>query len=184
MTTPPSRNDAQAPLQKTRRAVLGATAIAALGLGGASTVGAQPGGGNDGNNGNGSKETGVYKATYAYDQAGDWYQYNGSNRGLEIGTVDSIDELDQDTLTTCYYKVQYQGDFGDDPYLDMGWIRNNIVCKGYEPDNQNVLYVSEEDHRYTGNRPSIWGTWEYFVDAQRGAGNVLITDTVRPAQST
>jgi hypothetical protein len=137
--------------------------------------------GNDKNSGNGDKETGMYKATYAYDANGNWYGYNLSNLGEESGTVGSIDELEQETLTTCYYKVQYQGDFGDDPYLDMGWIRNNIVCTGYEPDNQNVLYVSQEDHRYTGEGTPIWNTWEYFVDAQRGDGNVLITDRVRPA---
>lgn len=139
--------------------------------------------GNDKNSGNGDKETGMYKSTYAYDDEGDWYGYNMSNQELVFGTVASIDELDQETLTTCYYKVQYQGSFGDDPYLDMGWIRNNVVCKGYEPDNRNVLFVSQEDERYTGEGEPIWGTWEYFVDARRGEGNVLITDEVRPSQS-
>jgi hypothetical protein len=125
----------------------------------------------------------MYKATYAYDQNGDWYGYNLSDQGLESGSVESIDALDEATLTTCYYKVQYQGSFGDDPYLDMGWIRNNVVCRGYEPDSRNVLFVSEEDHRYTGEGEPIWNTWEYFVDARRGQGNVLITDSVRPSES-
>lgn len=182
MTHQPPTDDSRPPTIQTRRAVLGSAAIAALGLGGISTATAQQRG-NSGNNGNGDRETGMYKATYAYDENGDWYQYNGSNRGLERGTVDSIDALDQSTLTTCEYKIQYQGSFGDDPYLDMGWIRNNIVCKGETPENQNVLYVSEEDPRYTGEGEPIWGTWEYFVDAQRGQGNVLVTDHVRPAQS-
>lgn len=183
MTQPPRTHDSRRsrPL-RTRRAVLRGTAVAALGLGGVSTVAAQQRG-NDGNDGNGDKVTGMYKATYAYDQNGDWYQYNGSNLGRETGTVGSIDDLDQATLTTCDYKIQYQGSFGDDPYLDVGWIRNNIVCKGYEPDNRNVLYVSEEDNRYTGEGTPIWGTWEYFVDARRGRGNVLVTDHVRPARS-
>jgi hypothetical protein len=182
MTQHEPTDDARPRTDRTRRTVLGSAAIAALGLGGISTAAAQQRG-NSGNNGNGGRVTGMYKATYAYDENGDHYWYNRSNRGLEQGTVDSIDELDQETLTTCEYKVQYQGSFGDDPYLDMGWIRNNIVCTGENPDNQNVLYVSEEDHRYTGEGKPIWGTWEYFVDAQRGEGNVLVTDHVRPAQS-
>jgi len=182
MTQHEPTDDARPCTARTRRTVLGSAAIAALGLGGISTAAAQQRG-NSGNNGNGDRVTGMYKATYAYDENGDYYQYNGSNRGLEQGTVDSIDELDQETLTTCEYKIQYQGSFGDDPYLDMGWIRNNIVCTGENPDNRNVLYVSEDDPRYTGEGESIWGTWEYFVDAQRGAGNVLVTDHVRPAQS-
>lgn len=183
MTKPPQTDDSHEQLQRTRRAVLGATALAALGLGGVTTAGAQQRG-NDGNNGNGPKETGVYKSTYAYDQNGDWYLYNGSNLGQESGTVASIDELDQETLTTCYYKNQYQGSFGNDPYLDMGWIKNNVVCKGYEPDNRNVLWVHESDPRYTGSgEPAFGGTWEVHVDSRRGEGNVPITDKVRPAQS-
>lgn len=167
------------PIQKTRRAVLGGS-IGLLGLSAVSIGAAQRG--ND-SNGQSDQVTGMYKATYAYDQNGDWYGDNLSDRGRQTGTVARIDDLDQSTLTTCHYKVQYQGSFGDDPYLDMGWIRNNIVCKGYEPDNQNVLYVSEEDHRYTGDGEPIWNSWEYFVDARRGEGNVLITEDVRPAQS-
>jgi len=165
-----------------RRTVLGTTALATLGLTGISSVSAQQRG-NDKNQGNGDKETGMYKATYAYDANGDWYGDNMSNLGEESGSVSAISELDQDTVTVCEYKVQYQGSFGDDPYLDMGWIRNNVVCTGYEPDNRNVLFVSKEDNRYTGDGTPIWGTWEYFVDAQRGSGNVLVTDDVRPAQS-
>jgi hypothetical protein len=164
-----------------RRTVLGTAALATLGLAGTSSVSARQRG-NDKNRGNGDRETGMYKATYAYD-ADDWYGYNLSNAGAESGTVGSVDELDQDTLTVCEYKVQYQGSFGDDPYLDMGWIRNNVVCKGYEPDNRNVLFVSQGDPRYTGEGTPIWDTWEYFVDARRGEGNVLVTDDVRPAQS-
>lgn len=166
---------------KTRRAVLGGAAVGLLGLSSISPAAAQRG--ND-SNGQSNQVTGMYKATYAYDNNGDWWGYNLSDQGVEAGSVESIDDLEQSTLTTCYYKVQYQGSFGDDPYLDMGWIRNNIVCKGYEPDNRNVLYVSEDDPRYTGDGKEIWGSWEYFVDAQRGKGNVLITDDVRPSQST
>lgn len=165
--------------RQSRRAILSTAVAATLGLAGVSTVSAQQRG-NDGNNGNGDKETGMYKATYAYDQNGDWYGYNMSNQGAESGTMNSVEDLDQSTVTVCEYKVQYQGSFGDDPYLDMGWIRNNIVCKGYEPDNRNVLYVSEGDPRYTGEGTPIWNTWEYFVDAQRGEGNV--ENHVRPSR--
>lgn len=162
------------PTTTSRRRVLRGIALAGLTTSAISTAAAQ---------GQGKSNTGKYNAIYAYDQNGDWYGKNMSNRGLETGTVDSIDELDQDTLTTCYYKVLYGGSFGNDPYLDTGWIRNNVRCKGYEPDNRNVLFVHESDPRYEGDPDqAIWGTWEYHVDAQRGKGNTLITDKVRPAQ--
>lgn len=162
-----------------RRTLLRTTGLAALGLASLPTAMAQSRG-NEGSNSD--TVSGMYKSTYAYDANGDWYGENMSNRGLESGTVGSISELDQDTLTTCYYKVQYQGSFGDDPYLDMGWIKNNVVCKGYEPDNRNVLWVHESDPRYTGTgQPAFGGTWEVHVDSRRGEGNVL-TDKVRPAQ--
>lgn len=156
-----------------------------LGLAATSGIGTVAAGGpqrgNGKNNGNGDSVTGMYKSTYAYDANGDWYGYNMSNRELEAGTVSSIDELDASTLTTCYYKVQYGGSFGDDPYLDMGWIANHVVCKGYEPDNRNVLWVHETDPRYTGDGiPAFGGSWEVHVDSQRGDGNTVITDQVNP----
>lgn len=165
---------------RSRRTVLKGLALATLAGGSIGTAGAKdPKRGNGGNNGNGDTVTGMYKALVVYDADGNMYMRNYSNRGLEQGSLSAIDE---ETRTDCYYKVQYRGSFGDDPYLDMGSIRNNIVCKGYEPDNRNVQYVHESDPRYTGERPSIWGSWEYHVDARRGEGNTLITDAVRPAK--
>jgi|GEM_PF-3460861 len=165
-----------------RRTLLRGAAAAALTTAttGLAAAKGDPQRGNDGNHGNGPKVTGMYKAVFAYDADGGWYGWNLSDRHLESGTVASIAALDQATLTTCYYEVQYAGSFGDDPYLDYGWIANHVVCAGYEPDNRNVLFVSESDPRYTGDGPSIWGSWEYHVDAQRGKGNVLVTDEVRP----
>ena len=93
-----------------------------------------------------------------------------SNLRQTDGTVGSIGELDQDTLTICHYIVQYGGTFGNDPYLDSEWIKNDIRCEGYEPGNYNTIYVSENDARYTGNREPIWGTWEYSWTRVAGTG--------------
>ncbi|WP_210424053.1 hypothetical protein [Halorussus ruber] len=116
--------------------------------------------------------TGTYKSLYAYDANGDWYWDLGDGRVQ--GTVDSVNALDQSTLTTCDYKVQYRGKFENDPFLDSGWVKNNINCKGYDDDgNYNYIIVHETDPRYTGTRPSIWGDWEYHVDVESGVGNKL-----------
>lgn len=116
--------------------------------------------------------TGTYKSVYAYDANGDWYWDLGDGRIQ--GTVGSISELDQATLTVCDYKVQYRGKFENDPFLDSGWIKNNINCKGYDDNgNYNYVIVHETDPRYTGDGPEIWGTWEYHVDVESGVGNKL-----------
>lgn len=117
--------------------------------------------------------TGTYKALYAYDDNGNVYFDLGDGRVQ--GNVDSVDELDQETLTTCDYKNQYRGDFGNDPSLDSGWVKNNINCKGYD-DNGSYSYtmVHETDPRYTGNPDwEIWGTWEYSTYVVNGVGNVV-----------
>jgi len=117
--------------------------------------------------------TGKYTALYAYDANGDWYWNLGDGR-VE-GTVNSVSELDQSTLTTCDYEVQYRGKFQDTPYLDSGWIKNEINCSGYDDNGTyNYLIVSESDPRYTGTGKSIWGTWEYHVETESGKGNILV----------
>ena len=70
-----------------------------------------------------------------------------------LGTVGSVDDLDQATLTTCDYVINYRADFGNDPFMNTGWIQNHINCYG------NYLIVHEDDPRYTGDGIEIWGTW-------------------------
>lgn len=114
---------------------------------------------------------GHYTSLYAYDKYDDYYWDLGDGRVW--GTVDSVDELDAETLTTCDYVVNYRADFGDDEFMDDGWIRNNIKCSGAEKGNYNSLIVSDADPRYTGDPDrATWGTWEYVVDTWSGVGNV------------
>lgn len=118
--------------------------------------------------------TGTYKSVYAYDDNGDYYWDLGDGRVQ--GTVGSIDELDQTTLTKCDYKNQYRGKYENDPFLDSGWVSNNIVCRGYHYDKAQTfkyLIVHETDPRYTGDGTPIWNTWEYHVDVEGGFGNKL-----------
>lgn len=126
--------------------------------------------------------TGAYKAVYAYDANGDYYWDLGDGRVR--GTVDSIDELDQGTLTVCDYKIQYRGTFENDPFLDSGWVKNNINCKGYDDDgNYNYVIVHETDPRYTGERPETFGgDWEYHVDVEDTFGNKLTRPASPPGQ--
>lgn len=120
---------------------------------------------------------GVYTSVYAYDATGDWYWDLGDGRTQ--GTVDSIEGLDEATLTTCDYQVQYRGNFEDDPFLDSGWIQNHINCSGYDDNGAyNYLIVQETDPRYQGNPDwAIWGTWEYHVLTESGAGNLARPET-------
>lgn len=171
----------------TRRGLLRGTVAAGLASSGITSVAAQERGNNDADrydeddNGfpdEGVEVTGVYKALVAYDANGNVYQRNPSGIGREIG---NLDDLDPETTTKCYYKVQYRGTFGNDPFLDTGWVKNEVVCKGYEPDNRTILWVHETDPRYTGSgQPAFGGDWEVHVDSQRGRGNVLVTDETRP----
>lgn len=123
----------------------------------------------------GETVTGAYDSVYAYDANGDWYWDLGDGRVR--GTVDSISDLDQDTLTVCDYQVQYRGQFDNDPFLDNGWVMNEIICRGYDYDNaQTFKYtiVHETDPRYRGiEEHSIWGDWEYHVNVEGGFGNKL-----------
>ena len=116
---------------------------------------------------------GHYYSVYAYDANGDWYWDLGDGRVQ--GTVGSIDDLDQATLTTCDYVINYRASFENDPFMDYGSIHNNIKCYGYDDNGHyNYLIVHESDPRYTGNPAwSIWGTWEYQVLTESGSGNIL-----------
>lgn len=126
--------------------------------------------------------TGAYDSVYAYDAEGDWYWDLGDGRVR--GTVGSIDELDQDTLTVCDYQVQYRGKFENDPFLDSGWVMNQIKCHGYDYDNSQTFkytIVHETDQRYEGiEEQSIWGDWEWHVDVEGGFGNKLTRPSSPP----
>lgn len=115
---------------------------------------------------------GKYTSVYAYDDTGNWYWDLGDGRVQ--GTVGSVDDLDNETLTVCDYQVQYRANFENNPYMDSGWITNNINCSGYDDNgNYNYLIVHETDPRYTGNPDwAIWGTWEYHVLTESGVGNL------------
>ena len=116
---------------------------------------------------------GHYYSVYAYDANNDYYWDLGDGRVQ--GTVGSIDELDQETLTTCDYVVNYRGDFGNDPYLNSGVIYNHVKCSGYDDNGTyNYQIVSQSDPRYRGNPDwAIWGSWEYHVLTESGAGNLV-----------
>lgn len=181
----------------TRRGVLRAAGIgvATSGLAGVASAGPGNGNGRDGfrsdvadEDGNGIADegevvTGRYRALYAYDANGDFYTYNLTNRRLEGGTVDSLDDLDPATRTVCHDTVQYRGTLENDPFQDTGWIKNAIRCEGADRGSYSYLFVHETDTRYTGDGPATWGDWEYHVLMVSGAGNVLITDT-RPANGS
>jgi len=120
---------------------------------------------------------GAYTSLYAYDTNGDWYWDLGDGRIQ--GTVESADELDQETLTECDYQVQYRGNFENDPFLNSGWIINTINCSGFDDDNQyNYLIVHKSDPRYKGNHDwAIWDEWEYQVLTISGYGNLVRPET-------
>ena len=113
---------------------------------------------------------GHYYSVYAYDNNGDFYWDLGDGR---IFGLPSIDDLEEETLTTCNYVINYRADFGNDPFMNTGWIHNHINCKGYDDNGHyNYVIVHENDKRYTGNPAnSIWGTWEYIVNTENGKGN-------------
>lgn len=75
--------------------------------------------------------------------------------------------------SVCTYHVQYRGSFENNPYLDTGWIKNNINCSGEYSGTYNYLIVHQTDPRYTGNPEwAEWGTWEYHVLTVSGSGNI------------
>ncbi|WP_233510430.1 hypothetical protein [Haloferax sp. Atlit-4N] len=182
---------------RTRRAVLRNAAglvglVAFAGVGTASSTAKSQFADEDGNGipDEGEVVTGAYKSVLAYEgeygsgayPQEDWYWDLGDGR--VSGTVDSIDELDQDRLTVCEYKVQYRGTYANDPFLDTGWVRNQINCRGYD-DNGNYNYniVHETDPRYTGDRPPAFGgDWEYQTYVVSGVGNQVTRPTSPPGQ--
>ena len=118
---------------------------------------------------------GHYESVYTYDANGDWYWVLGDGRVQ--GTVASVDDLDAGTLSRCDYVNNYRADFGNDAFMNEGWVQNHIRCSGYDGASQyNYLIVSQTDPRYTGHPDNaIWGTWEYHVLTASGAGNLAKT---------
>jgi len=116
---------------------------------------------------------GHYTSLYAYDDNGSWYWDLGDGRVQ--GNVASVAELDQETLTTCDYVVNYRGNFENNPFMDSGWIQNLINCQGYDDDGEyNYMIVHETDPRYRGNPDwAIWGNWEYHNLIQSHFGNFV-----------
>ena len=116
---------------------------------------------------------GHYTSLYVQDASEAYYWDLGDGRIYTSPGVTSIDDLEQATLTFWEYEVNYRADFNNDPYMDHGWIINNIVQRGYLG-NGHVTYliVSDTDPRYTGNPDwAEWGTWEYHVLNESGIGN-------------
>lgn len=130
--------------------------------------------------GNGFPDAGVYvnghyRSLYAYDANGDWYWDLGDGRVQ--GTVPSMDALDATTLSRCDYVNNYRADFGNDAFMNEGWIQNHIRCSGYDGAQEyNYLIVSQSDPRYRGDPDNaIWGTWEYHALTVSGEGNLAKT---------
>lgn len=115
---------------------------------------------------------GHYTSVYAYDANGDYHWDLGDGR---VFGLPSVDDLDQETLTVCDYVINYRADFGNDPFMDAGWIQNLIKCSGYDDNgNYNYFIVHESDPRYTGDPDwAVWGNWEYHGLVESGVGNVV-----------
>lgn len=116
---------------------------------------------------------GHYTSVYAYDATGNWYWNLGDGRVQ--GTVGSVNDLDQATLTVCNYQIQYRAKFENNPFMDSGSIQNMITCRGFD-DNGSYHYqiVHQSDPRYTGNPEwAEWGTWEYHVLTESHNGNLV-----------
>lgn len=139
---------------------------------------------------------GHYVAHYWEDANGDYVWDLGDGRGYSAfsgwvadeslggwtgATVADLDAwLDAERAklaelhTSCETTVNYRGDFGDDPYLDMGVIQNHDRCM-IEGKRRtfNAMIVHESDPRYEGDPDNaIWGTWEYHVKTESGVGNL------------
>jgi hypothetical protein len=71
----------------------------------------------------------------------------------------------------CTIVVNYRGDFGGDPYLNDGWITNQMTCD--DGSTASYLIVHASDKRYTGNPDrAVWGTWEIVKETVSGTGNI------------
>ena len=121
----------------------------------------------------GAYVNGHYTSLYAYDANGDWYWDLGDGRVQ--GSVGSVEDLDGATLTTCDYVVNYRADFGNDAFMNDGWIKNNVNCSGFDDNGHyNYTIVSDDDPRYTGNPEwAEWGSWEYVNYTASGEGNLV-----------
>jgi hypothetical protein len=157
-------------------ALLATNVMAKPGCGDGDTIVAGMCGRYDADN-NGYPDAGVsvvghYTSVYAYDTL-DWYWDLGDGRVQ--GTVGSIADLDPATLTTCDYVVNYRATFGNDPFMDSGWIQNLINCYGFDDNGQyNYLIVHRTDPRYEGNPAwAVWGDWEYHVLTESHSGNLV-----------
>jgi hypothetical protein len=128
-----------------------------------------------GQTGRSGNVTGHYTSVYAYDDSGDYYWDLGDGRVYTSAGITSVDDLDQGTLTVCDYVINYRGNFGGDPYLDSGWIMNQINCHGFDDNGHySYLIVHQSDPRYTGNPAwAVWGTWEYHVLVDGHNGNLV-----------
>lgn len=117
---------------------------------------------------------GHYYSLYAEDGSGDYYWDLGDGRIYTSAGIESVADLDQATLTECDYVVNYRGTFENDPFMDSGVIANHIRCHGYEKGTFNYEIVHESNPRYRGNPEwAIWGSWEYHVLTESGAGNLV-----------
>jgi hypothetical protein len=86
----------------------------------------------------------------------------------KTGTVTGMYRTEQDGSDVL---VQYRGDFGNDPYLNDGWIKNVFV--NADGTTETYLIVHEADPRYTGSvENAIWGEWEIVVHTVSGEGNI------------
>jgi hypothetical protein len=84
------------------------------------------------------------------------------------GTVTGVYEAEDGDSDV---RVQYRGDFGEDPGLNDGWIKN--VFDNADGTRETYLIVHETDPRYTGNEENaIWNEWEIAVHTVSGEGNI------------
>ena len=122
--------------------------------------------------GNGFCDDGVmvnghYTALYAFDANGDWFLDYGDDRpGSPAGTVSSVDKLEDSTLTVCDYVINYRGDFGNDPFMDSGWVQNHIKCSGYSVKNGDIPRSTNFTIDYPGG--------QYRVYTVSKEGNILV----------
>jgi hypothetical protein len=116
-----------------------------------------------------------YDSVYAYDASAAYYWDLGDGRVYTSSGISSIDDLDQETLSVCDYRIHTKGDFGNDPYMNSGDISNMIRCYGYDGvAAYHYQIVSSDDPRYRGDPDyAIWGTWEYHVLTASGTGNYI-----------
>ncbi len=115
--------------------------------------------------------TGHYTSFYSEDASGAYYWDLGDGRVYTSAGITSPADLDPATVVNCDYVNNYRADYGNDPYMNEGWITNNINCD--DGTHYKYLIVSQTDPRYTGDPDlAVWGTWEYHVITESGSGNI------------